>query len=146
MDTRFESDKALYRVEAEVIRAISLGHGCPIVGYEVRQDRCRRSDVRPWLRLRRQPGGEIVEDGAVSADAHIYGTYIHGLFDDVRFCRNLVGTLRQHRGLAALTEEAWCSQRQFWLGRSEHLADWLAENCNMLPVASALGLIDAGHP
>ena len=139
--TLFKADKALYRVEAEVIGATSLGHGCPIVGYEVHQGSSHRHEgVRPWLRLWRQPGGEIVEDGATSADRRVYGTYVHGLFDNARFCRGLVATLRQRRGLAPLTEENWCSQRAFWQLRYEHLGDWLAARCDMRPVAAALGL------
>jgi adenosylcobyric acid synthase len=145
VDTLFRADKALFRVEAQVLGAASLGYGCPIVGYEVHQGITgRREGVKPWLRLRRQPGGESIEDGAVSADARVYGTYVHGLFDDARFCRALVGALRQRRGLAPLTQQDWCSQRQFWLRRYEGLADWLAGHCDMRPVVSALGLTKGG--
>jgi adenosylcobyric acid synthase len=147
VDTRFKADKALYRVEAKVIDTTSLGHGCPIAGYEVHQGISRRRDgVKPWLRLRRQPGGEIIEEGAVSLDTRVYGTYVHGLFDDARFCQTLIATLRRRRGLPPLTEEDWCSQRRFWRRRYERLADWLAAHCDLRRVASALGLADASDP
>ena len=51
IDTQFELRKTLHRVEAEVIAAGSLCHGCPVVGYEVHQGTSRRRQgVLPWLR------------------------------------------------------------------------------------------------
>ena len=47
------------------------------------------------LRLHRQPGGDVVEDGALSTNGRVAGTYVHGLFDDARFCRSLVAELRR---------------------------------------------------
>lgn len=141
VDTCFEAQKRLFRVEAKVTAPGSLGQGCPIVGYEVHQGTTqRRSGVTPWLRLRRQPGNEVVEDGAVRADARVCGTYIHGLFDDVRFCRSLVETLRRRRGLAKLSEADWASRRLTWSRRYDRLTDWLMANCDMGTVAAALGL------
>jgi adenosylcobyric acid synthase len=141
IDTRFEPGKTLARVEAGVVAPGLLGDGCSIIGYEVHQGVSRRRDgVPPWLRLRRQPGGAVVEDGAVNPDGRVLGTYVHGLFDDARFCRCLVDTLRRRRGLACLAEGAWLSQRDFWARRYDGLAGWLAAHCDLTPVAAALGL------
>ena len=93
-----------------MIAAGSLCFGCPAVGYEVHQGTSQRRDgVAAWLRLRRQ-GGAVIEDGAVSSRGRVCGTYVHGLFDDARFCRALVTTLRQRRGLRPLAEAEWLSQ------------------------------------
>jgi adenosylcobyric acid synthase len=141
IDTRFEPCKTLARVAAEVLAPDWLGHGCAIIGYEVHQGvSSRRDGVPPWLRLRRQPGGAVVADGAVSCDGRIYGTYVHGLFDDARFCRDLVDTLRRRRGLAPLGPGDWLSQREFWKRRYERLGGWLTAHCDLGPVAAALGL------
>jgi adenosylcobyric acid synthase len=141
VDTRFRVEKTLHRVEAQVIAVASLGHGCPLVGYEVHQGIShRRNGARPWLRLCRQPLGEVVEDGAVSPEGRVYGTYLHGLFDDARFCRALVAALRQRRGLTPLAAEHWLSQREFCTRRYERLANWLAAHCDLRPVAEALDL------
>jgi adenosylcobyric acid synthase len=145
VNTQFRADKILHRVEADVIGMTNLGYGCPIVGYEVHQGiSTRRDGVRPWLRLRRQPGGGCVEDGTVSGNARIYGTYVHGLFDDARFCRAVVAALRERRGLAPLAEEHWCSQQDFWTRRHEGLAEWLTTHCDLRPVAHALELAGLG--
>ena len=141
VDTRFEKSKTLTRVDAEALSPDLLGHGCSLVGYEVHQGTSRRREgVRPWLRLRRQPAGDMVMDGAVSANGLVYGTYVHGLFDDARFCRALLNTLRRRRGLADLTVGDWLSQREFWAHRYDQLAGWLEEHCQLAPVAGALGL------
>ena len=139
LDTVFAPRKTLHRVEATVVARGSLCDGCPVIGYEVHQGTSSRRDgARPWLRLRRQPGGEIVEDGAVSADGRVCGAYVHGLFDDARFCRSLVDTLRRRRGLAPLAEMAWLSQREFLARRHEGLGKWLEEFCDLLPVRKTL--------
>jgi adenosylcobyric acid synthase len=141
VDTRFEPRKTLCRVTAEVSAPGRLCHGAPVVGYEVHQgDSRRHPGTAPWLQLRREPGGEVVEDGAVDGGGRVYGTYVHGLFDDARFCRSLVAELRYRRSLAPLAEHDWLSQRQFRQQRSAGLADWLAAHCDLAPVAAALGL------
>jgi adenosylcobyric acid synthase len=140
VDTQFEPRKMLCRVAAEVVAPGTLCHGCPVVGYEVHQGVSRRrAGTAPWLRLRRQPGGEG-DDGAVGAGGRVLGTYVHGLFDDARFCRALVDALRRRRGLAPLADNDWLSQREFWAHRYARLAGWLADHCDLRPVAAALGL------
>jgi adenosylcobyric acid synthase len=139
LDTRFHTKKTLFRVEAKPISG--LGSGCPIVGYEIHQGTStRRPGTMPWLRVRRQPAGAIVEDGAVDRDGRVYGSYVHGLFDDARFCRALLGSLRQRKGLPPLEAGKWLSQREFWARRYQRLGPWLAEHCDLRPVAAAIGL------
>jgi adenosylcobyric acid synthase len=140
LDTTFQPGKTLARVEAEVIAPQSPGAGSPVIGYEVHQGVSRRRPgASPWLRLRRQPGGEVCADGAVRADGRVAGTYVHGLFDDARFCQSLVNSLRRRRGLPPLTNGDWLSQREFWARRYDRLAGWLQEHCNLEPIARALG-------
>jgi adenosylcobyric acid synthase len=139
IDTHFRQRKMLCRVEGEVAR--SLCDGSPVIGYEVHQGVSqRRAEAAPWLRLRRLPDQSVIEEGAVSRDGRVCGSYVHGLFDDARFCRALVATLRRRRGLPSLGDEEWLSQRDFWARRYHRLADWLASHCDLRPVASALGL------
>jgi adenosylcobyric acid synthase len=140
VDTCFEQRKTLSRVEAAVMDPAMLGYGCPVVGYEVHQGVSRRRDGTPaWLHLRRQPGGDGL-DGAVRADGRLYGTYVHGLFDDARFCRAVVAALRGRRGLAPLTESDWRRRDASRSDLGERLAGWLAENCDLRPVSAALGM------
>jgi adenosylcobyric acid synthase len=141
LETHFQAGKLLARVEAEAIHPGGLCHGCPAIGYEVHQGQSRRLNGAPaWLRLRRQPSGEGAEDGAVGANGRVCGSYVHGLFDDARFCRALIAELRRKRGLAPLADGQWLSQREFWAGCYRRLAGWLTEHCDLAPVARALHL------
>jgi adenosylcobyric acid synthase len=141
VDTYFEPRKTLGRVTADVIAPGSLGYGAPVVGYEIHQGTSRRrAGALPWLRLRRQPDRAVLDDGAVSSCGRLCGTYIHGLFDDARFCRAVVDALRRRRSLVPLAEGDWLSQRAFWSERYHRLAGWLAGHCDLRPVAIALGL------
>lgn len=140
-DTAFQARKTLSRVEGVAIAAGSLCHGAPVVGYEVHHGTSRRRDgTQPWLRLERQSGSEEIEDGAVSANGRVCGSYVHGLFDDARFCRALVATLRHKKALPPLDDRAWISQRDFWARRYQRLGGWLAEHCDLKPVAAAIGM------
>lgn len=139
IDTHFASRKTLHRVRAEVIAPGSLATGCSVVGYEVHQGNSQRRDgTLPWLRLQREPGGEVVPDGASTPSGRICGTYVHGLFDDARFCRSVVTTLRHRRGLTPLQETDWLSQREFASQRYAHLPQWLEVHCDLRPVVAAL--------
>jgi adenosylcobyric acid synthase len=141
VDTRFRASKALFRVEGEVVGSGSWGLGCPVIGYEVHQGVSRRREgTQAWLRVRRQPGNDTIDDGAISNDGRVAGTYVHGLFDNARFCRALVDTLRSRRGLAPLQEIDRLSQREFWRHRYQRLAGWLQEHCDLRPISEALCL------
>lgn len=141
IETQFGPTKLLFRVEGEAIGDGPWGLNCPIIGYEVHQGVSRRRNgTSAWLRLRRQPSGELIEDGAVSPDGRIAGTYVHGLFDDARFCQALVDLLRRRRGLPPLETVAWISQREFWSRRYRRLGGWLQEHCDLQPVKEALDL------
>lgn len=134
LDTQFQRGKTLARVEGEAIEG--LCQGCRVVGYEVHQGiSTRHSGARPWLRL-----GTGTEDGAVSANSRVYGTYVHGLFDDARFCRSLLVTLRRRRGLHPLADSDLLSQTEFWEQRYRSLGSWLAKHCDLAAVAAVLGL------
>ncbi len=140
-DTEFVAVKSLYRVQGEVSHPEALACGAPLLGYEIHHGETRLGpNARPWLRLHRQLGGAVVEDGAVRADGRVLGAYVHGLFDDARFARALLDALRRRRGLAPLSSTDWISQRDFWAGRFAYLGEWLRQHCNLNPIAAALDL------
>jgi len=140
LDTRFALRKTLHRIEGSVTAPGSLCEGSPVVGYEIHQGvSTRRDGVVPWLRLRRA-SGESIEDGAVARGGRVCGTYVHGLFDDARFCRALVTALRERRGLPSLADGAWLSQRDFWARRCDGLSSWLQGHCDLRPLAGVLGI------
>ena len=70
IDTVMEPEKTVRNVEAH-----SLQFDVPLKGYEIHLGRTTGPDCeRPTSRI------NGIEDGAMSADGKVFGTYMHGLF------------------------------------------------------------------
>lgn len=67
-------------------------------GYELHLGETRRRGAGPFAELRREPSGERVVDGAVSADGLVVGTYVHGLFANGAIRSALFARLGERRG------------------------------------------------
>ncbi|MCP3678443.1 MAG: hypothetical protein GY721_12905 [Deltaproteobacteria bacterium] len=86
-------------------------HPYEVTGYEIHMGETKLLDgVLPFSRIiersgmRIQPGeGEGQDDGAVSRDGNIIGTYMHGIFDNYWFRLDIINTLRQRRGISAMS-------------------------------------------
>ena len=88
------------------VRATSLLHGleqsASIYGYEIRMGRTSRGDVRPCFQIEASevPGGSARGDeGAANKSGRVWGTSIHGLFDQARFRRGWLNRARGRKGL-----------------------------------------------
>lgn len=87
--------------------------GVTVRGYEIHMGATLRGNVRPCFRIQRlgaglenisQRDGEQEEslDGAVSMDGLVWGTYIHGLYDQPNFRRMWLNRVRVRKGLCPL--------------------------------------------
>ena len=75
VETVMSPDKRLSRV-----RATHVATGAPVAGYEIHIGRTDGPDrARPFARI------EGEDEGAISADGRVTGSYLHGLFADDRF-------------------------------------------------------------
>ena len=55
----------------------------------------------PFAVITQRSGNEVeVHDGAVSADGRVFGTYLHGVFDNCHFRRPFLNRIREEKGLA----------------------------------------------
>jgi adenosylcobyric acid synthase len=55
---------------------------------------------RPFSRIfRRGETSVSIEDGAVSNDGRIFGTYLHGIFENSRFCEIYLNSIRLEKGM-----------------------------------------------
>jgi adenosylcobyric acid synthase len=90
VDTQFSMKKATSQIEAE---EISDGN-CPqelLRGYEIHMGKTKRSTERKLFKIVKKSGKRCLHyDGAVSADGKVWGTYIHGLFDNDGFRKRFV--------------------------------------------------------
>ncbi|MHC5233681.1 cobyric acid synthase [Brucella sp. LJL56] len=83
VETLMEPEKVVRNVEAT-----SLLHNTPLEGYEIHIGRTTGPDVaRPFARI----AGH--DDGAISPDGRIMGTYLHGVFNTDEFRRRFLESL-----------------------------------------------------
>jgi adenosylcobyric acid synthase len=65
--------------------------------------RAERAPESPLLRITERGGRSVSEfDGAEAAGGRVWGTYLHGVFDNPGFRRHFVDALRAARGWPAL--------------------------------------------
>jgi len=75
-------------------------------GYEIHVGVTRRGNVDPLLRITRTASNETLEDGAITHDGRILGTYVHGLFDQPAAERALLNHLCGLCGRTPLAADA----------------------------------------
>jgi len=95
--------------------ALHLGHGeeDSVSGYYIHMGATRRGDADPCFRVSLQRGSTEPDssvaaslDGAVSHNGLVWGTYIHGVFDQPGFRRSWLNSIRRRKGWEALGREA----------------------------------------
>lgn len=100
-DTVYRADKRTERVIGTFAGWGAPGGGAgnaPIEGYEIHMGETTFRDPAPPL-IRLADGGA---DGAMSADGRVWGTYVHGIFDNDLFRRTWLNMLRTDKGLVPL--------------------------------------------
>ena len=146
--TTLERDKTLTRVSAVCLRT-----GRALTGYEIHHGLTEAveptgTDTPRAVPLAQDASGRILgfglQDhggGAPDALPRIWGTYMHGVFDEDLFRRAFLDGLRRVRGLAPLVEP----QTRFGLEPAlERLAGALRQHLDMKRVYQALGLSRPG--
>ncbi|MDE0583066.1 cobyric acid synthase [Planococcus sp. A6] len=109
--------------------------GQMLTGYEIHLGRSTiRGEAVPFMQL---SDGRM--DVAVSADGSVAGTYLHGIFHNRKFTRELVNELRAKKGLEPLEDDVKPDAE-----RREEAYDFLAEqvrsHMNIAAVYQLLGL------
>ena len=134
VSTTFAPTKERHRVAGSTI-----ARGLPIAGYEIHMGTTDRGpNVPAWIHLTRQRDGQDILDGAVGPTGRVFGTYVHGLFDSLPFCRDLVGRLRARKGLPPLDSDRWESHRASLADRYAAPAELLRAHLDLGPVWAAI--------
>jgi adenosylcobyric acid synthase len=123
--TTFAPEKQLRRVTGR----LALPGAAPVSGYEIHMGETRGPALaRPALHL------EGRDDGALSEDGQILGTYLHGLFESAEGCSALLAWA----GLAAPRRIDYLAIRE---QNFDRLADALEQHLDL----GSLGLPRSGH-
>jgi adenosylcobyric acid synthase len=132
VETVFAGDKRTVQVQATLqaeTGPLTALRGTPIHGYEIHMGRSQALDATVSKLCHIGPPDNRHADGALAAEGHIWGTYLHGLFDNDALRHAWLGSLgwqasghlfdrqaaynrladhvRAHLDMAALREVIW---------------------------------------
>jgi len=89
VSTRFNVNKQTYQARGQVISNagwMQAVNGLEINGYEIHQGQSRGTGS--WLEINQRNGEPVkVLDGSISPDGNVWGSYFHGLFENILFRR-----------------------------------------------------------
>jgi adenosylcobyric acid synthase len=93
--TTFESEKTTHQVRARVAASQGLFRGLTgedLTGYEIHMGQTLGGGASPAFEITQESGN--YPDGVVEHNGMIFGTYLHGLFDNERFRRGLLHNIK----------------------------------------------------
>jgi len=101
VETSLEKEKILRQVKGK-----ELISNCKIYGYEIHHG-CTKviGKYSPFFEISERDGKKVrYSDGIVSKNKQIYGTYLHGIFDDDSFRRNFLNSIRAKKEWPVLSQ------------------------------------------
>ena len=114
----------------------STGYGGSIADSEnVRQPESRSDEKGYVCRIQNEADGSVKYDGIFSGN--VYGTYVHGIFDEGTLAETLVGILAARKGVALDTGQM-ISYGQFKQMQYDKLADGVRKSMDMEAVYAML--------
>ncbi|MCP4252130.1 MAG: cobyric acid synthase CobQ, partial [Candidatus Scalindua sp.] len=117
----------------------SLNTNSEITGYEIHMGETELLNrTAPFLKIVERSDKEVcMDDGAVSDDGNVIGSYLHGIFDNDEFRLGLINRLRNNKGLSSMLPEELSSvdkENQY-----DKLADWFREHIDMDLIYEQIG-------
>ena len=142
--TELTAVKITTRIEAQPMER-EADKSAIVRGYEIHMGRTERAQTAPRFRILRRLGDETTDangdmDGAMTDDGLIWGTYIHGVFDEPGFRRHWLNQLRRRKGLEPLAVTVSEDVNLRLTGAIDRWADHLEHHVDLKPILSALEL------
>jgi len=141
--TSIGSSKVTMQVEAEVVAGgeiLGAAAGSKVMGYEIHMGVTRLAEgAQEAFRIKRRGLAiEDISDGCVSDDGMVFGTYIHGLFDNGALRKSLLDFLKTKKGL---TVDSGARDYDYYRqGELEYLADTVSDNLDMDYIFKIIGV------
>ncbi len=99
VETVMGKEKKLSQVEAVVKEGVVDNESYRVYGYEIHMGHTLCREKKFSVMVRREGTTAEMDDGAVSEDGNVWGTYIHGIFNNDNFRRAILNEIRSMRGL-----------------------------------------------
>lgn len=143
METVFASEKLTSQVVAQCQNLYFMGQYISadnLQGYEIHMGHTaftREADKHPFTVCQRRGKACASQEGTANAAGNVFGTYIHGVFDNDVFRRSVLNALRHSKGLEALanTRNVMAEKQQAY----EHLADVVENALDMEKLYQIMG-------
>ena len=143
METVFASEKLTSQVVAQCQDLHFMGQSISadnLQGYEIHMGHTaftREADNHPFTICQRRGKACASQEGTANAAGNVFGTYIHGVFDNDVFRRSVLNALRHSKGLEALdnTRNVMAEKQQAY----EHLADVVENALDMEKLYQIMG-------
>lgn len=144
MDTEMLPEKITSQVEAVCIVESRLKGKEPLslYGYEIHMGRSTpRGACLPLFRIIRREGRSAdAIDGLVGADGRVWGTYIHGIFDNDGFRRGFLRQLQERAGRGEVALSATFSYQSWKEEQYDRLAEHVRRHADVERIYRLMGL------
>lgn len=132
METVMEKEKSTRQVEAAWCHSdagyfSAMVSEQPLKGYEIHMGQTEYRSVEHPVYVKTTGHWE----GAVNEKGNVFGTYLHGIFDNLAWTRQLLNVLRRRRGLAEKKGLPYENYRDFKEKEYDILADTVRESLDM---------------
>ena len=136
VETTFELEKTTTQVKAVLDKNL---HGYlknlsekQVTGYEIHMGITKRKEGSENLLTVKEKLGESVtySVGSVNKECNVFGTYLHGIFDDIDFTRTLLNNIREMKNLESI-ESKVKSFEEFKNKEYDKLADFLRQHLDI---------------
>ncbi|MBI5098412.1 MAG: cobyric acid synthase [Nitrospirae bacterium] len=140
IETTYDKTKTTCQVEAEIVKSLELGvksyDKSLLRGYEIHMGdstgdiglfKLRRISNNSKLTTH---NSELIPDG--SAKDNVWGTYIHGIFDNDEFRTSLLNSLRKKKGLPAQAGFNYQAQKEEAINKWANVLKSSVDICFML--------------
>lgn len=138
MQTVFTKEKIRTQVNGEIQRLSGVLQGLSgkkIKGYEIHMGTTNAREELPCFSTISEEGKQSKADGACLEN--IYGTYVHGIFDEDGIAEELVQILAERKGVY-LEERKYMSRQAYKETQYDLLADTLRKHLNMKEIYEIL--------
>lgn len=135
-NTIFKGEKTTTQVEGSLgvnlPGVLKACEGIKVKGYEIHMGVSEQiGDCKALLTIEKRLGETVSDlEGSCNEEGTVFGTYLHGIFDEGPFARCLLNAIREKKGLPVLESEI-TSFAAFKQGEYDKLAKVVRENLDM---------------